>query len=156
MKPQTEPRPPGAAPARFQPSQWSVFGFRFVPLLLFAVGTCGADLWRVFHRIPVTETREEEVLAAVPVKPPVPPGVGPGECRQALVGRAGPVFPPAWDAGPPVKFITQIKTVKTTTDELEAAVNRAVTSAASPGPTPARLEPIRGGGGKGGPSFCPT
>ena len=49
----------------FRPAQWSIFGFRFVPLLIFAAGTWAALYGALRHRIAVTETTEKEF--SVPV-----------------------------------------------------------------------------------------
>ena len=97
----------------FRPARWSVFGFRFVPLLLFAAGVWAVVYGGFYHRIPVTETHEEQITIAVPAERPMPPG-GPPEmplstsdaCGQPTDGST----PPPEAFGPPVKFIQAMKT----------------------------------------------
>ena len=64
----------------FRPARWSIFGFRFVPLLLFAAGVWAVVYGGFYHRIPVTETHEEQITIAVPVEPPMPPT----PCRRPM------------------------------------------------------------------------
>lgn len=117
-------------PLRFlsvRPAQWSIFGFRFVPLLLFGVGTCAILYGGFFHRLPVTETREEEFTVAEPVEPEMPMGMPPG--MESYVPYGAPPLPSDdmppedEDMEPPVKFVTKIRTIETTADELEWDLN---------------------------------
>ncbi len=127
-----------ARPRRFRPAQWSIFEFRFVPLLVFAAGCWAAFYGVMRHRIPVTETREEEHSVPVSVQMPDLSAFVPG-------------LPPP---PPVVKYVKRIETIKTVTGETEMAVNRDVSFG--------RLtrtgggEIARSGGGKAGPAFCPT
>ncbi len=128
------------------PARWSIFGFRFVPLLLLAAGVCAVVYGGFHHRIRVTETREEQITIAVPVErlpPSMPPGAPPG------------MFPfPPEAFGPPVKFIQAVRTTKSTIDQWEPAVNRAVTVAGMVrGP---EGEILRVSGAAAGPAFCPS
>jgi hypothetical protein len=131
-----------------RPARWSVFGFRFAPLLLFAAGTCAVVYGGFYHRIPVTETHEEQITIAEPVERPMspmpPPGAPPGMFP----------FPPPEAFGPPVKFKQAVKTTKSTIEDRELAVNRAVTVAGLVlGPEGGIL---RVSGAAAGPAFCPS
>ncbi len=132
----------------FRPGRWSIFGFRFVPLLLFAAGAWAVDYGGFQHRIPVTETHEEQISIAVPVpRPPpmpMPPGAPPGMFP----------FPPPEAFGPPVKFIQAVKTTKSTVAERELAVNRAVTVAGMIRGEQGDI--LRVSGAAVGPAFCPS
>jgi hypothetical protein len=136
----------GALLLLFRPARWSVFGFRFVPLLLLAAGACAVVYGGFYHRIPVTETREEQISIAVPVErlpPAMPPGAPPG------------MFPfPPEAFGPPVKFIQAVKTTKSTIDQRELAVNRAVTVAGVVRGQEGEI--LRVSSAAAGPAFCPS
>jgi hypothetical protein len=99
-----------------------------------------------YHRIPVTETREEQISIAVPVErlpPAMPPGAPPG------------MFPfPPEAFGPPVKFIQAVKTTKSTIDQRELAVNRAVTVAGVVRGQEGEI--LRVSSAAAGPAFCPS
>jgi hypothetical protein len=131
----------------FRPGGWSICGFRFVPLLLFAAGVCAVDYGGFYHRIPVSEMHEEQITIAVPVQrpmlPPPPPGMPPG---------MGSFAPDAF--GPPVKFVQAVKTTKSTIGEWELAVNRAVTVAGIVRDRQGEI--MRVSGATEGPAFCPT
>ena len=73
----------------------------------------------------------------------MPPGAPPG------------MFPfPPEAFGPPVKFIQAVRTTKSTIEEWEPAVNRAVTVAGMVrGP---EGEILRVSGAAAGPAFCPS
>ena len=120
-----------ARPRRFRPAQWSIFGFRFVPLLVFAAGCWAAFYGVMRHRIPVTETREEEHSVPVSVQMPDLSAFVPG-------------LPPP---PPVVKYVKRIETIKTVTGETEIggeprhefrAVLRGPAAARSPAPAAAR------------------
>jgi hypothetical protein len=130
----------------FRPARWSVFGFRFMPLLLFAAGAWAVVYGGFYHRIPVTETHEEQISIAVPVEPlpPMPPGAPPGMFP----------FPPPEAFGPPVKFIQAVKTTKSTIEERELAVNRAVAVAGIVRGQEGEI--LRVSGAAEGPAFCPS
>ena len=131
-----------------RPARWSIFGFRFVPLLLFAAGAWAAVYGGLYHRIPVTETHEEQISIAVPVERPMPPPMPP----DAPPGMFA--IPPPEAMGPPVKFIQAVQTTKSTVQERELAVNRAVTVAGmTAGP---QGEILRASGVREGPGFCPS
>ena len=129
--------PADAGPRRFRPAQWSIFGFRFVPLAIFAAGCWAAfyGAWR--HRIPVTETHEKEESVPVSVQMP-----------DMSLFEAGLPLPP-----PVVKYATRIRTIKTVSGETEMTVNRDVSFGRL---TRTGGEIAREGGGKAGPAFCPT
>jgi hypothetical protein len=132
----------------FRPARWSIFGFRFVPLLLFAAGAGTVVYGGFYHRIPVTETHEEQISIAVPVERPLPPPMPPGAPPGMFP------FPPPEAFGPLVKFIQAVRTTKSTSDQREPAVNQAVTVA---GMVRGREgEILRVGGVTGGPAFCPS
>jgi len=132
----------------FRPARWSILGFRFVPLLLFAAGAWGMVYGGLGHRIPVTETHEEQISIAVPVEqtmpPPMPPDAPPGMF---------PAAPPE-AFGPPMKFIQAVKTTKSTIDQRELAVNRAVTVAGMVRGQEGEI--LRVSGAAAGPAFCPS
>ena len=131
----------------FRPARWSVFGFRFVPLLLLAAGVGAVVYGGFYHRIAVTETHEEQISVAVPVEQPMPPPMPP----DAPPGMSP--FPPEAFA-PPVKFIQAMKTTRTTSEEWELAVNRAVTVAGMIRDPEGEI--LRVSGATEGPGFCPT
>ena len=145
-------------PQRFlsmRPSRWSVFGFRFIPLLLFAVGTCAILYGGFFHRLPVTETHDEEITVAEPIAPEMPPGMLPG--MPPGMGPNEPFGPPSVpgeEEPPPVKFVTKIKTVETTANELEWNVNELMTVGGIALNQQGGL--VRLASGNEGPAFCPT
>ncbi|MGO9110248.1 MAG: hypothetical protein ACLP9L_13570 [Thermoguttaceae bacterium] len=132
----------------FRPARWSICGFRFVPLLLLAAGTWAVVYGGFYHRIPVSETHEEQISIAVPVERPMPPPMPPGAPPDA-VG-----FPPPEAFAPPVKFIQAVKTTKTTSAEWELAVNRAVTVAGMIRDQQGEI--VRVSGAAEGPAFCPS
>jgi hypothetical protein len=131
-----------------RPARWSILGFRFVPLVLLAAGAWAAVYGGFYHRIPVTETHEEQISIAVPVQRPLPPPMPPG-------GPPGMMpFPPPESLEPPVKYIQAVKTTKSTIDQREPAINRAVTVA---GVVRSELgEILRTSGAAEGPGFCPS
>jgi hypothetical protein len=103
------------------------------------------------HRIPVTETHEEQISIAVPVEQTMPPPMPPGGAPDAPPG----MFPTPPEAfGPPMKFIEAVKTTKSTTREWELAVNRAVTVAGMIRGQQGEI--LRVGGDRAGPGFCPS
>jgi hypothetical protein len=111
---------------------------------MFAAGTCAVVYGGFYHRLPITEVHEEEVSVPVPVEPQMfPPSP----------------FGPPQDFKPPVKYVKQIKTSKTTTNESELAVNRAMTigglSRTADGEL-LRAAVAALGGGEKGPALCPT
>ncbi len=132
----------------FRPARWSIFGFRFAPLLLLAGGVWAVVYGGFYHRIPVAETYEEQISIAVPVERPMPPPMPP----DAPPGMEP--FPPPEMFGPPVKFIQAVKTTKSTVEEWELAVNRAVTFAGIVRDQQGEI--IRVSGAAEGPAFCPT
>jgi hypothetical protein len=156
------------------PDQWSIFGFRFVPLFLFAVGTCCVIYGVLYHRIPVLEKRVEKYTVQVPDKkspPQKPPGANPFEQPPELppgltlpsFESANIPFPPPEDNPPKMKSEEKTREVQVTTDELELAINQAITTGdleRNPAGMVARI--FRGGSvaetgsGKGGPAPCPT
>ncbi len=134
----------------FRPARWSIFGFRFVPLLLLAAGAWAVVYGGFYHRIPVTETHDEPFTIKMRVPPPMPPmpAMRPG-------GPPGmPPFPPPEAFVPEVRDVPAVKTVTTTSDEWELAVNRAVTFAGI------KLDPqgqiVRVSSAVEGPAFCPS
>jgi hypothetical protein len=135
-----------------RPRRWSIFGFRFVPLVLFAAGVGGMVYGGFRHRIPVVETHEEQISIPVPVEqtmpPPPPPNGMPGDAQGMTAG------PPPEAFGPPVKFIQAIKTTTSTAWERELAVNRAVTVAGMA--RGQQGEVVRLGDDRAGPGFCPS
>jgi hypothetical protein len=63
-------------------------------------------------------------------------------------------FPPPESLEPPVKYIQAVKTTKSTIDQREPAINRAVTVA---GVVRSELgEILRTSGAAEGPGFCPS
>jgi hypothetical protein len=132
----------------FRPARWSISGFRFVPLLLFAAGAWAVVYGSFYHHIPVTETHEEQISIAVPVERPMPPPMPPGGLPDAVP------FPPPEAFTPPVKFVQAVKTTKSTSDEWEFAVNRAVTVAGMTRDPQDGVVRVSGAGG--GPDFCPS
>ncbi len=132
-----KPRSAAARSVWFRPAQWSILGFRFVPLLIFAAGTWAALYGALRHRIPVTTTAEETF--SVPV-------VAPPDLSSLMPGALAP--PP-----PEVTFEKRTRTVKTVSHESEMAVNLDVTVEAL-----ARGEDgvIVRTAATAGPGFCPT
>jgi hypothetical protein len=131
------PSAPATTPPPWRrPSQWSIFGFRFVPLLLFAAGTCGIIYGAFYHRIPVTETHAEE--DTTPEPPPPQVTQNPWDAMSPdMPPEMGLDKPPGWppfqtppDFSPPKNAEKRIRKVKTTTNELEIAVNLAVSEGA--------------------------
>ena len=156
----------------FRPARWSIFGFRFVPLLLFAAGTWAVVYGGFYHRIRVTETHAEPISIAAPVERAVQPDALPGMAPLSLTdafGQATDAFGQAADApgpppdvfgppldvfGPPLKLVQAVKTVKTTSAERELAVNRAVTVAGLIRDQQGEI--MRASGAAEGPALCPT
>ncbi|MBN2578789.1 MAG: hypothetical protein JXB10_07340 [Pirellulales bacterium] len=151
--------------ALLRPGQWTVFGYRFVPLLLFAAGICGIIYGALYHLIPVVEKRVEKYTVEViddQQPPPPPPDWGP------------PGFGPGWESGaPPIPPPPKMKTEdrerqkEILTQESELTVNRAVTvDGIQRSPTgqlvwanQAAVASATGSGGEGGkkgPAACPT
>jgi hypothetical protein len=139
-------RLPDALWLLLRPARWSIFGFRFLPWLLFAAGCWAVVYGGFYHRIPVTETHDEQISIAVPApwSPPPQPG-GPS--------GMGPFSPDAFGP-PPMKFIQAVKTVRSTIQERESAINRAVTIAGVIRDPQGEI--MRVGGAAGGPAYCPT
>ena len=152
-----------------RPARWSILGFRFVPLLLFAAGAGAVVYGGFYHRIPVSETHEEQFTKAVPVErpmPPMPQGMGafsttdafgqptdaPGAAHSAFGPPPGALGPEAFE--PPVKFIQLTRSVTTTSEEWEMTVNRAVTVAGIMRDPQGEI--VRVGGAADGPAFCPS
>ena len=149
-----------------RPARWSISGFRFVPLLLLAGGVWAVIYGGFYHRIPVSETHEEQFTIEEPVpgwKPPPMPPNGPADGPPGM-----PSFSPTDAFGqpteasgpppeafiPPVKSVQMVRNVKTTSEEWELAVNRAVTVAGMVrGP---QGEIVRVSGAAEGPGFCPS
>jgi len=131
----------------FQPARWSVFGFRFVPLLLLAAGGWAVVYGGFYHRLTVSETHEEQFSEPQPISPPMlspmPPGAPPGMVA----------FPPE-AIGPPVKFVEMVRTITTTSEERELAVNWAVTIGGMIRSQEGEI--VRVAGATDGPAFCPT
>ncbi|MGA2255931.1 MAG: hypothetical protein ABSG53_14895 [Thermoguttaceae bacterium] len=130
-----------------RPARWSIFGFRFAPLLLLAAGVWAVIYGGFYHRIPVTETHEEQISIVVPVERPMPPPMPP-DAPPGMVP-----FPPE-AFGPPVRFIQAVKITKTTSEEGELTVNRAVTVAGMIRDAEGDIILVRGAAE--GPAFCPT
>ena len=145
----------------FRPARWSIFGVRFVPLVLFAVGVWAVVYGGFYHRIPVTETHEEQITIEEPVvgwrppgMPPFSPAEGFGQSTDAFGQPTDPSAPPPAAFVPPVKFVQAVQTIKTTSEESELAVNRAVTVAGIVrGP---EGEIARVSSAAEGPGFCPS
>ncbi len=146
-----------------RPARWSIFGFRFVPLLLFGVGTCAILYGGFFHRLPVTETIEEEFTVAEPIEPEMPMGMPPGMGPNMPFGLPGmaPGMPPGGmpgippeDSQPLVRFVTKIKTVETTANELEWNLNVLMTFGGIA--LNEKGELVRLAVSTEGPAFCPT
>lgn len=141
-------------PLRFlatRPARWSIFGFRFVPLLLFAAGTCAILYGGFFHRMPITETHDEEFTVAEPIEPDMPPGMG---MDSPMFPGMDPNMDPGMPEEPPVKFVTKIKTVETVSNELEWDVNILMTYDGIVRND--RGELFRPAASTEGPGFCPT
>jgi len=136
----------------FRPARWSIVGFRFVPLVLLAAGVWAAVYGGFYHRIPVSETHEEEVSIAVPVQPSMPPGMAPFSPTDAFGQPQAPGLPEAFV--PPVRFIQAIKTTTSISAELELVVNRAVTVAGMVRGKDGEI--VRVAGAAEGPAFCPS
>ena len=143
-----------------RPARWSILGFRFVPLLLFGVGTCAILYGGFFHRLPVTETIEEEFTVVEPVEPEISMGMPPGMDPNMPFGPPGMgpgMFPggiPPEDFQPQVRFVTRIKTIETTTNELEWDLNVLMTFGGIA--LNEKGELVRLATSTEGPAFCPT
>ena len=141
-----------------QPARWSIFGFRFVPLVLLAAGVWAVVYGGFYHHIPVSETHEEQVTIVVPTQPSTPPGMTPFSPSDAFGQPGAPGQPGAFGPPevftPPVKFVQLIKTTKSTSEELELAVNRAVTVSGMIRGQDGEI--FRVGGAAAGPAFCPS
>ncbi len=132
----------------FRPARWSVFGVRFVPLLLLAAGIWAVVYGGFYHRITVSErhpetVQEEPFTITVPDVQAMsrggPPGMPSfsqtdpfGQPTDASGPPPDPSGPPPAMFKPPVKVIQAVKTTTipewiSTSEELELAVNRAVT-----------------------------
>ena len=142
-----------------RPARWSILGFRFVPLVLLAAGAGAVVYGGFYHRIPVSETHEEQVM--LPVERPMPPPMAAfsptdafGQPTGAFGMAPGAFGPPPEAFAPPVKLVPAVKTTKITTDEWELAVNRAVTVAGIFRDLQGEI--VRASGGAGGPAFCPS
>jgi hypothetical protein len=130
-----------------RPGRWAIFGFRFAWLPLLAAGVVAVVYGSAYHCIPVSETHTEQISIPDPNwKPPMMSDTLPG----GLPGL--PFQPPANFT--PVKMLQLTKTVKTTSDEWELAVNRAVTVAGIVRNEHGEL--FRAAGANGGPGFCPS
>jgi hypothetical protein len=144
----------------FRPARWSICRFRFVPLLLLAAGVWAVVYGGFYHRIPVSETHVEHFTRTVRALPPMPPPMRPGGLPGMSFGMppGGPPGTPPFSPSNPFtmqeKVLQLEKTVKTTTDERELAVNRAVTIAGI------KLDPqgkiVRVPDAADGPAFCPS
>ena len=148
-------------PLRFlatRPARWSIFGFRFVPLLLFG-GRGRVRFSTVDSSIacPSKQTRDEEITVAEPIEPEMPPGMG-----APMFPGMDPNMPPGMDPGmdpgmpeePPVRGVTKIKTVETVSNELEWDVNILMTFDGIVRND--RGELFRPAADPAGPAFCPT
>ncbi len=142
----------------FRPARWSICGYRFVPLLLFAAGIWAVVYGGFYHRIPVSETHEEQITIAVPAQPTMPPmmprGMGPFSPTDAFGQPTNRSEPPPEAFAPPMKFIQAVKTTKTTSEEWEVVVNRAVTVAGIIRDPQGEIVRVSGAGD--GPAFCPS
>ena len=145
----------------FRPARWSIFGFRFVRLLLLAGGVWAVVYGGFYHRIAVTETHEEQFTIIDPSPPPpAPPGMAPFSPSDAF-GQPTDAFGQPTDASgqpdafsPPVKYIQLVKINKTTSAEREVTVNRAVTVAGIIRDPQGEI--VRVGDAAEGPDFCPS
>ena len=147
----------------FRPARWSICGFRFVPLVLFAAGVWAVVYGGFYHRIPVSETHEEQIIIEEPVEPKMPPSMPPGwrpfrrpmrSARQPMRSASPQPSGPPEAFTPPVKFVPAVKTVKTTSEERELVVNRAVTVAGMIRNQQGEI--VRVSGAADGPAFCPS
>jgi hypothetical protein len=142
----------------FRPARWAIFGYRFAWILPLAGGICAVVYGSAYHRIPVSETHTEQIMIAVPdpqQPPPMMPEGMPGGPPGMQGGPPGnaPFQPPA-DFGPRMKMVQATKTVKSTSDEWELAVNRAVTVSGIVRNPQGEL--LRVAEANGGPGFCPS
>ncbi len=147
-----------------RPARWSIVGFRFVPLLLFAAGVWAVVYGGFYHRIPVSETHEEQFSEPDPTWTPplMPPGMPAGQ--PAFLGTdafgqpTGEPSPPPAAMPPPEAFlprmIQKVRRVKTTSEEWELVVNRAVTVAGIIRDPQGEI--VRVSDAAGGPAFCPS
>jgi hypothetical protein len=147
-----------------RPGHWTIFGYRFVPLLLFAVGTCGVIYGAMYHGIPVIETKVEKYTVQVPDKsaPPAippempvfgPPGMPPG------FGTDDPYLPPP----PKMKDEVRTREVPSPAEKSELEFNDKVTVDGVQWTKDGQLAWTgtgdgggSGGGGSKGPAACPT
>lgn len=146
-----------------RPARWAIFGVRFVPLLLLAAGVWAVVYGSVYHRLPVTESHEEQFTIEEPVpgwKPPPmspdgPMGMPSFSATDAFGQPTEAAAPPPPEAFvPPVKIIQAVRTVKTTSAERELEVNRAVTVAGMARSPEGEI--VRVASAAGGPGFCPS
>jgi hypothetical protein len=147
-----------------RPGQWTILGFRFVPLLLFAAGTCGVIYGAFYHRIPVVEKRVEKYTVQVLDKqapPPIPPELKMPEVPGWGPPGIGPDSIP-FPAPPKMKDEERTRTRIIETEESELSVNEAVTVDGIEFLADGRLAWVArgdnggGGGGTKGPAACPT
>ncbi len=150
----------------FHPARWSVFGLRFVPLMLLAAGGWAVIYGGFYHHITVSENHpetqhEEPFTITQPMPPPGFPG-GPPEGLPS--GPPGMVpFPPE-AFSPPLKTIQAVKTTiipawTSTSEESELTVNRAVEVAGmvlGPQGEILRVSSEAAVNGTEGPAFCPS
>ena len=157
----------------FRPARWSIFGFRFVPFVLFAAGVWAVVYGGVYHRITVTERHpetqhEEQETITQPDMPPMSPSGPPG---MPSFSQTDPFGQPTDSSGPPPEMfkppVKTIQVIKTTTvpawdsmsEEREVTVNRAVTVAGiirGPQGEVLRVMAAVGAGTAEGPGFCPS
>ena len=148
----------------FRPARWSIFGFRFVPLLLFAAGVWAVVYGGFYHRIPVTETHEEQISIAVPVErpmPPMPPDGPPGMAARSF-GQTDAFGQPAGSSGPPPEAFGHAGEVHSGGEDHEDHVRGAGTRGESGrdgrrhGSRPAGRDRPRRAAAAEGPAFCPS
>ncbi len=147
-----------------RPARWSIVGFRFVPLLLFAGGVWAAVYGGFYHRIPVSEPHDEQFSEPDPTWTPplMPQGMPAGKpaflATDAFGQPTGEPSPPSDAMPPPEAFVPRmlhkVRRVKTVSEESELAVNRAVTVAGIIRNEQGEI--VRAGGAADGPDFCPS
>jgi hypothetical protein len=151
----------------FHPARWSVFGLRFVPLMLLAAGGWAVIYGGFYRHITVSdnhpETQHEEPFT-ITTQPMPPPGFPGGPPEGLPSGPPGMVpFPPE-AFSPPLKTIQAVKTTiipawTSTSEESELTVNRAVEVAGmvlGPQGEILRVSSEAAVNGAEGPAFCPS
>jgi hypothetical protein len=149
----------------FRPARWSIFGYRFVPWLLFSAGVGSAVYGGFYHRIAVSEEhaetrREEQITITVPdeqAPPGGPAGMPPFSATDAF-GQPTEPLRPAFKTVQATKTVT-VPAWTSIAEESELTVNRAVTVAAiirGPQGQVLRTSTVASVGEAGGPAFCPS